>query len=281
MCHSKRTGFTLIELLVVIAIIAILAAILFPVFARARENARRSSCQSNLKQTGLAIIQYTQDYDERFPQIIQPRVVGASYGWSDAIQAYIKSPQIFACPSSGINAQPVMTTNNYIQYQYNRVLNTLEPTEATVPQGVMQAAVPTASQTVMLSDGPSGQGRANTSGCYFSTGLAWQDNDVVGGSPGRASLGTGTSGTGPALLRMGNTDGVNTDNNGEDNAVNRHLGGINFCFADGHVKWFKASDRLSGDGKHRYMESGTVYAGRLSIGSTASDGRTVVYGFGL
>src|SRR3954469_18418003 len=62
----KKSGFTLIELLVVIAIIAILAAILFPVFGRARENARRSSCQSNLKQMGLAMLQYTQDYDERY-----------------------------------------------------------------------------------------------------------------------------------------------------------------------------------------------------------------------
>ncbi|RYG53119.1 DUF1559 domain-containing protein, partial [bacterium] len=62
---TTRKAFTLIELLVVIAIIAILAAILFPVFGRARENARRSSCQSNLKQIGLGIMQYTQDYDER------------------------------------------------------------------------------------------------------------------------------------------------------------------------------------------------------------------------
>src|SRR5690606_6779733 len=64
---GAKRGFTLIELLVVIAIIAILAAILFPVFARARENARRASCQSNLKQIGLGLMQYTQDYDERLP----------------------------------------------------------------------------------------------------------------------------------------------------------------------------------------------------------------------
>src|SRR5689334_5202516 len=66
--QAAKPGFTLIELLVVIAIIAILAAILFPVFARARENARRASCQSNLKQIGLGIMMYTQDYDETFPR---------------------------------------------------------------------------------------------------------------------------------------------------------------------------------------------------------------------
>lgn len=68
MKNQKRKAFTLIELLVVIAIIAILAAILFPVFARARENARRSSCLSNLKQIGLGAMMYIQDYDERYPQ---------------------------------------------------------------------------------------------------------------------------------------------------------------------------------------------------------------------
>ena len=104
---NQRHAFTLIELLVVIAIIAILAAILFPVFARARENARRASCQSNLKQLGLGLAQYTQDYDERFPFLYwdssiskwQP-VVGSNTGyWGGEIDPYVKNSQIYLCPS--------------------------------------------------------------------------------------------------------------------------------------------------------------------------------------
>jgi prepilin-type N-terminal cleavage/methylation domain-containing protein len=99
----KTAGFTLIELLIVIAIIVILAAILFPVFARARENARRSSCQSNLKQIGLGVMQYTQGYDERNPMKNQSN----NLRWNQAIQPYVKSVQLFACPSN-----PMNTTNN-------------------------------------------------------------------------------------------------------------------------------------------------------------------------
>jgi prepilin-type N-terminal cleavage/methylation domain-containing protein/prepilin-type processing-associated H-X9-DG protein len=93
--RRAQSGFTLIELLVVIAIIAILAAILFPVFARARENARRASCQSNLKQIGLGILQYTQDYDERY--FFRE---SASVPWAGLLQPYIKSTQLFKCPSN-------------------------------------------------------------------------------------------------------------------------------------------------------------------------------------
>lgn len=97
----RKTGFTLIELLVVIAIIAILASILFPVFARARENARRASCQSNLKQIGLGLMQYTQDYDEKFP-LRQGTGAGENpNSFATVTQPYVKSTQIFMCPSGG------------------------------------------------------------------------------------------------------------------------------------------------------------------------------------
>ncbi|HEX8234614.1 MAG TPA: DUF1559 domain-containing protein [Abditibacteriaceae bacterium] len=106
-----RKGFTLIELLVVIAIIAILAAILFPVFARARENARRASCQSNMKQIGLGLIQYVQDYDETYPM---DRYATATQGaWPSLVQPYLKSRQIFKCPSSSRNNANSYLLNNY------------------------------------------------------------------------------------------------------------------------------------------------------------------------
>src|SRR5688572_551426 len=106
-------GFTLIELLVVIAIIALLAAILFPVFARARENARRSSCQSNLKQLGIGFAQYIQDNDGRYPHAEDSEITvtggnsqtvvyptdDPSYLWPIKIEPYIKNRQVFLCPS--------------------------------------------------------------------------------------------------------------------------------------------------------------------------------------
>ncbi len=100
-----RRGFTLIELLVVIAIIAILAAILFPVFARAREKARQASCQSNLKQWMLGALMYAQDYDERFPKHGTNCITGAGAAGPDPcqwnkIQPYVKNTQIWDCPSA-------------------------------------------------------------------------------------------------------------------------------------------------------------------------------------
>ena len=113
---QKKKGFTLIELLVVIAIIAILAAILFPVFARARENARRASCQSNKKQMALGFKQYIQDYDELYP-VATNGTAFTGTTWSNVLQPYLKSQQIFQCPSDA-----AATGSTFNSYAYNNRL---------------------------------------------------------------------------------------------------------------------------------------------------------------
>jgi prepilin-type N-terminal cleavage/methylation domain-containing protein/prepilin-type processing-associated H-X9-DG protein len=123
--HRLVRAFTLIELLVVIAIIAILAAILFPVFARARENARRASCQSNEKQIILGIKQYTQDYDDRYPNADDGTGLTGNPGWAYALQPYLKSEQIFQCPSETSNVPTGATLElralsaGFSDYYYN------------------------------------------------------------------------------------------------------------------------------------------------------------------
>jgi len=120
--QSKRvTGFTLIELLVVIAIISILASILFPVFARARENARRSSCMSNMKQIGLGLMMYTQDYDERYPMAINGQINNFATETTEPspfqeLYPYLKSWQILVCPSA---TMAITSTKNATSYFLN------------------------------------------------------------------------------------------------------------------------------------------------------------------
>jgi len=120
--NRNRTGFTLIELLVVIAIIAILAAILFPVFAQAREQARKTSCLSNVKQLALAVSMYTQDYDESFPLLVEPANNSSDttsfghplgwnqYTWQNLVQPYTKNWQAFICPDSGLQKSDPSTS---------------------------------------------------------------------------------------------------------------------------------------------------------------------------
>lgn len=131
---TRKRGFTLIELLVVIAIIAILAAILFPVFARAREKARQTACLSNMKQLGLGFMMYSQDYDETFPGIRFGDGPGQSWPWAvwqgsidwmgvftHAVQPYIKNRGIFQCPS-GTEGDNRWSGRNGMSYCYSEFL---------------------------------------------------------------------------------------------------------------------------------------------------------------
>lgn len=196
----RGTGFTLIELLVVIAIIAILAAILFPVFARARENARRSSCQSNLKQIGLGIFQYTQDYDEKLPSRVNFGTQNDN--WREVIQPYIKSTQLFACPSNTGN-----TLKTYPSERENG---------------------PRASYSINGTDGNIG-GTAPTGNNGASASLS------ALASSAQIVL-VGESGATWKFPEM-NMDGAPADF--ANNMFTGHLGQCNFLFADGHVKSLK------------------------------------------
>ncbi|RYX84557.1 DUF1559 domain-containing protein [bacterium] len=162
--HKNHSAFTLIELLVVIAIIAILAAILFPVFARARENARKASCQSNLKQFGLAWLQYSQDYDEK----ITPNQVKLSdktvYWWGSwngvtfrpeegLLQPYMKSTQIQACPSFDNKLRAALGLTGYAyNTKYIAPTDYPAPTYAAVPIPVSLAAISEPTRTVAFAD---------------------------------------------------------------------------------------------------------------------------------
>jgi prepilin-type N-terminal cleavage/methylation domain-containing protein/prepilin-type processing-associated H-X9-DG protein len=204
----RAHGFTLIELLVVIAIIAILAAILFPVFARARENARRASCQSNLKQIGLGILQYAQDYDEKYPRgIYGGTYLGAPQNmatWDFVIQPYMKSTQILQCPSDSASAR-VTYMGSFPGYSNPQYRSYSMPRNFGLPGGGEERALSTVGSpalTVMLAEREMDAGNASNWANYaVMENLGWQ---------------------------------VCVGNNGANPW--RHLDTSNFLFADGHVK---------------------------------------------
>jgi prepilin-type N-terminal cleavage/methylation domain-containing protein/prepilin-type processing-associated H-X9-DG protein len=228
---SLRRAFTLIELLVVIAILALLAAILFPVFARARENARRTSCQNNLKQIGIGLLQYTQDFDETttfsFYGSSGDTDNSGNYKWMDAIFPYVKNEQLFTCPSdSAANRRYVwnktlaagQTTENYGSYGLSGAYGSAGDNQ-TPPRSsglylvtLPQIAVP--AQTVWVTDNNNAVTAVNTGG---SQGFFWTN----------AANNPTITNTSPRQLQ---------------NIVERHLDTVSVVFCDGHVKSLKLDD---------------------------------------
>ena len=212
---SSTNGFTLIELLVVIAIIAILAAILFPVFAKVREKARQSSCASNEKQLGLAFAQYTQDYDEKLPVLV---TAGNFYQWPYYIMPYVKSTNVFMCPDD--NGANHTATPNYDRESYGMNI-ALSGGDQYSSISLAQLNFP--DQLCLLAedflDPVANQGFG-----YQGTNSASTFN---GGYPKVWYSGSGTPIT---------TDTTPTGNDFAS-PIARHSGGLNICFADSHVKW--------------------------------------------
>jgi prepilin-type N-terminal cleavage/methylation domain-containing protein/prepilin-type processing-associated H-X9-DG protein len=159
-----KTGFTLIELLVVIAIIAILAAILFPVFAQARAKARQAACISNMKQLGLAVLQYNQDYDEIYP--ISYYGTGSTlsgtdrFSWAGIIHPYVKSTQIYRCPDTddevGVTPgtwMPGLSADGFVSsYAYNYYLGGNVSTEAGIPDTSSLPVIQRPAQLILMTD---------------------------------------------------------------------------------------------------------------------------------
>ncbi|MDR3709830.1 MAG: DUF1559 domain-containing protein [Capsulimonadaceae bacterium] len=231
---SNKRGFTLIELLVVIAIIAILAAILFPVFATAREKARQTTCASNLKQFGIAFIQYSQDYDETFPYPKQ-----SNMGWDNTIYPYVKSSGVYLCPS---DASVPPSTSGYFQVSYGFNQSWIgEPiSQATAPAMTVLMFEVAFDQTAIGSWWAGGGAVGN--GCYGNS------NNIVGSVPAGSGFTTNVNWPVYATGCLGGYVGstycpqFTGANGGSFLPSPRHSTGSNFLLSDGHVKWLNGTN---------------------------------------
>jgi len=195
--QRRNAAFTLIELLVVIAIIALLAAILFPVFSRARENARRASCTSNLKQIGLGILQYVQDNDESMPST----QIGGEQNWEEVLQPYVKSYQVFLCPSNTNSTSFINgDTKTGISYETNTDEGGSLGSFGSNSIGPAVASFTSTATTIAVCESNANTQDYSPTNGYFKPGGGWS-----------------ASSTASSLF-------------------NGHLSTGNYLFADGHVK---------------------------------------------
>ena len=232
----KRKGFTLIELLVVIAIIAILAAILFPVFQKVRENARRASCMSNEKQLGLAFIQYTGDFDELYPCGFLSS--GGNYpgsGWAAQIYPFVKATGVYVCPDDSTPTK--VGTNGLTLYPLSYALNVAI---GKVPLNNFDGP---ANTTILIevSGAPVNMTDPLEAGSTYHSGVDFSNNPVATTQAGAGvccpnkNAGGFDYASGPVSTTAGNPH--QTPGPGIPENPGRHTNGANWPMADGHVKW--------------------------------------------
>ena len=246
-------GFTLIELLVVIAIIAILAGILFPVFAQAREKARQTACVSGERQIGVALMQYVQDYDESYPNgsnFNGAEPIWAGEGWAGQCFPYLRNVALFRCPSDTNSAGT--SENVAVSYAYN-VNFVYYQDEDEVPYGISAAQVTAPSRSVLLFEVANvkanvaaereGAVPGGVEGTDFSASANGLDHRLYA----RKDWSTGSEhqyATGYLGGRPPSDDPAAKTQFAASEG--RHAGGSNFVFGDGHCRWLRGSQVSSG-----------------------------------
>jgi len=273
--HSNRAhkhGFTLIELLVVIAIIAILAAILFPVFAKVREKARQTSCSSNMRQMGLALMQYVQDNDETYPVGVA-NDGGSGLGWAGQIYPFVKSNAVYTCPDD--NSYTATKPDSLVSYAVNIAVTRSSNGGAAGSLAALNAPA----KTVMLCEITGIPARPSNAGPGVSDASVAFGN-LSSSTEGYAVYAFGGFGTGGHFatgFMGGHSDPAQYGYSSFATPLGRHTDGSNFLMTDGHVKWLRGAAVSNGNsaatastGQAGTNAEGTEYGGSDSHAVTFS-----------